>query len=320
MSVVGEDFFDKGPGSGATVAGLRSLLTRSPADETDGVLDFIGDSSSDYCSNFGDQWQRFRNVQIDSISSSAESRDRFFGETDVDPKWLAGRLVLDAGCGAGRFSEIALQAGALVVAVDLSNAVYACRQTLSQFPADRFIVVRADLFDLPLPLASFDLVFSLGVLQHTPDPLRGVAYLAKFVRPGGRLATWIYERRPIDVVHPKYLLRRLTHGLSNAMKLSLAKALVTVFFPVGWLLAQFGDVGRKISFLLPYAARHRDRPGDLHQQWVYSVLDTYDWLGPVYDQPQTEREVSATMKAEGLVNVRRLSVRGMAIVGDVPCA
>jgi SAM-dependent methyltransferase len=310
----------KGSESNATVVDLRSMLTRPPADEVGGVMNFISDSGADYCANFGDQWQRFRNVQIDSLSGSKESRDRFFRETDVDSKWLAGKLVLDAGCGAGRFSEIAMQAGASVVAVDLSDAVHACRRTLSQFPADRFMVVRANLFDLPLPLASFDLVFSLGVLQHTPDPLRGVVALAKFVRAGGRLSTWIYERRKIDVVHPKYVLRRLTHALSNATKLSLAKLLVTVFFPAGWLLSRFGGVCRKISFFLPYAARHHERPGNLYQQWLYSVLDTYDWLGPLYDQPQTEIEVSTAMKTVGMVNIRRLPVRGMAIVGDAPCA
>src|ERR1700722_13144291 len=134
-----------GPGPVATVEDLRPLLTHPPVSEVDGVLNFISDSSVDYCTNFGDQWQRFRNIQIDSLSGSTESRDRFFRETGVDPKWLAGKLVLDAGCGAGRFSEIALQAGASVVAVDLSDAVHACRRTLSSFPADRFMVVRANL-------------------------------------------------------------------------------------------------------------------------------------------------------------------------------
>lgn len=297
---------------------LRSLLTREPILERDGVLDYVGASDLDYCANFGDQWQRFRAVQIDSLSNSTESHDRFFSETGVDATWLAGKVVLDAGCGAGRFSEIALKAGASVIAVDLSNAIYACRQTLSAFPPDRFLALRASLFDLPLSPASCDLVISLGVLQHTPDPLGGIAALSKLVRPGGRLATWIYERRPIDVVHPKYFLRRFTSKLGNSEKLALAKVLVTLFFPAGWMLSHFGEVGRKASFLLPYAARHRQRKDSLRSQWVYSVLDTYDWLGPLYDQPQTDTDVMATMKNRGLINVKRLPARGMAIIGDAP--
>jgi len=302
----------------AAPADLRALLARAPAGEAGGVLNFLADLDADYCSNFGDQWQRFRAVQIDSISGSTESRDRFYGETGLASGWLSGKVVLDAGCGAGRFAEVALAAGACVVAVDLSEAVFACQATLSRFPRERFLVLRADIFDLPLKPDSFDLVYSLGVLHHTPDPPGAVRALARYVRPGGRLATWFYERRAYDVIGPKFLMRHLTRRLPNGANLALAKIMVTAFFPLGWLFARLGELGRLLGFFLPYTPRHKARPGRLREQWLYSVLDTYDWYGPTYTRPQRQDDVIGAMAASGLIDARRLPARGMAIVADRP--
>ncbi len=55
-------------------------------------------------------------------------------------------------------------------------------------------VVRADLLDLPLAERAFDLAFSIGVLHHSPDPRRAFAQVAARVKPGGRLAVWLYRR------------------------------------------------------------------------------------------------------------------------------
>lgn len=147
----------------------------------------------------GFQWRSFRAVQLDSASGEQESRRRFLAETGWRPDELKGKLLLDAGCGAGRFAEVALECGAKVVAVDLSESVYACRQTLHRFSCEDYLILRADLFDLPLKSRSFEGIYCLGVLQHTPEPLEGLRRLARHLAPGGRLATWIYERRSPDM-------------------------------------------------------------------------------------------------------------------------
>jgi SAM-dependent methyltransferase len=299
---------------------LSSLLNREPVRIQDGVRDFIVEAEADYCRNFGEQWNRFRDIQIDSLSGKSESHARFFAETGWTAEDIKGKLLLDAGCGAGRFAEVAMDCGARVVAVDISEAAWACKKTLERFPEKDYLVIRASLFDLPFKKESFDAIYSLGVLQHTPDPLRALSCLTSFLAPGGRLATWIYERRAFDIslFQPRTWIRRAVASRSTESKLKLSRFLTATAFPVGWGLSWFGRTGERASQFLPYAARHHLGRGNLRRQWDYSVMDTFDWYGPLYDQPQSEAEVIRTMKEAGLIYVRRLPARGMAIVGEAP--
>jgi SAM-dependent methyltransferase len=299
---------------------LASLLIREPARVTDGVLDFVDTERDDYCENFGEQWNRFRKIQLDAGSSNSTSRERFFAETGWTPEEIKGKVLLDAGCGAGRFAEVALECGARVVAVDLSAAAWACHRTLARFSSYDYLVLRADLFDLPLRAQSFDGIYSLGVLHHTPDPLGAITHLVRLLKPSARLATWIYERRAPDLrwLQPRTWLRAATARQSNNRKLALSKSLTAAFFSVGWTLSWFGRAGEKASHFLPYAARHHLARGSFARQWDYCVMDTFDWYGPAYDLPQSETDLLKSMKSLGLTDVRRRAARGMAVTGEAP--
>ena len=78
-----------------------------------------------YASSFGLQWNQYRTTQLDSHTGLTISKDRLIrllgGSLDV----VKGKMVLEAGCGAGRFTELLLGAGAHLNAVDLSTAVEA---------------------------------------------------------------------------------------------------------------------------------------------------------------------------------------------------
>jgi len=278
----------------------------------------LADERDDYCANFGDQWNRFGHIQLDSASGSRESHERFYRETGWDPAQIKGKVLLDAGCGAGRFAEVALEAGAYVVAVDISSAAYACRQNLARFPSSQYLVVRASILDLPFKRQSFDGVYSLGVLQHTPDPLGAVKHLSEFVAPEGRFATWVYEKHADwkEAFLPRVWIRAITAKWSDPTKLSMSKILTAIFFPLGWILSWFGRPGQLASWFLPYAARHQYGRGDLKRQWRYCVLDTFDWYGPEYEIRQVESEVRDAMVAGGLADVRRQRTLGLAMVGE----
>src|SRR6266705_2323461 len=94
-----------------------------------GVPRFV--AAANYASSFGFQWNRFPRTQLDSTSGTSISSDRFFGQSGWNAEELRGRRVLDIGCGAGRFAEVAVRSGARVVAIDSSSAVDACRSNLA---------------------------------------------------------------------------------------------------------------------------------------------------------------------------------------------
>ena len=85
-----------------------------------------------------------------------------------------------------------LDRGGSVVAVDLSFAIDAARENLSEREGIHFI--QADIFRLPFRPQSFDFVYSWGVLHHTPDPPAAFSRLPPLVRPGGKLMVFVYAR------------------------------------------------------------------------------------------------------------------------------
>jgi ubiquinone/menaquinone biosynthesis C-methylase UbiE len=93
----------------------------------------------------------------------------------------APRRVLDAGCGRGDFSERLADAGLEVVGLDLSARMV-------ELTRGRGIeAVVGDIGALPFPDASFDAAAANHVLYHLPDVDRGIAELARVLKPGGRL-------------------------------------------------------------------------------------------------------------------------------------
>ena len=105
--------------------------------------------------------------------------------------------MLDAGCGAGRHSDIALQLNPRnLVCVDLSHAVDLCRQNL--LDAGRSInsvtFAQADISNLPFKTNSFDVVYCMGVIQHTPNPLHTLCELVRVLKPSGRIIVDTYKK------------------------------------------------------------------------------------------------------------------------------
>jgi ubiquinone/menaquinone biosynthesis C-methylase UbiE len=127
----------------------------------------------------------------------------------VDFDALDGRDVLEVGCGSGIAVQLFAEAGADVTAVDLTPwAVDTTRARLEAFGlgADVF---EADAERLPFGDASFDLVFSWGVIHHTSNMDRALAELVRVCRPGGEVVLMLYHRRSIFFVAYRGLARFL---------------------------------------------------------------------------------------------------------------
>jgi len=109
----------------------------------------------------------------------------------IHPQWFAGKRVLDAGCGRGRWTRSLVELGADVTAIDFSKAALArTAEVCANSP--RLVTRRVDLLDIPADLGDFDLVFSFGVLHHTGDTWRALENVARLVGASGALVLYLY--------------------------------------------------------------------------------------------------------------------------------
>jgi SAM-dependent methyltransferase len=119
-------------------------------------------------------------------------------ELDLVRRYGAGKDVFEAGCGTGLLLREAAGFARSAVGLDLSRGM------LAPARARGLSVVQGSLTDVPLPSASFDLVYCMKVLAHVEPIERAVAELARLVRPGGHLLLEFYN--PFSL---RYLAKRL---------------------------------------------------------------------------------------------------------------
>ena len=120
-----------------------------------------------------------------------------------------GLRVLEIGCGCGSEAELFARAGAHYTAIDLTNAAASITRRRFQLLGFEGCFVQGDAENLPFPDASFDLVYSHGVLHHTPDTPRTIREIYRVLSPGGRAVVMLYYRDSFNYQVNLRIIRRL---------------------------------------------------------------------------------------------------------------
>lgn len=136
----------------------------------------------------------------------------------LEERDFAGKLVLEVGCGSGRPASVAASFGAEVVAFDLSEAVRTAQSLTAYYP--RLHIVQGDVYAPPF-IPRFDFVYSVGVIQHLPDPALALQRITPVVPPNRPLVIWVYGNREAWYA-PIEWLRRITTRLPYRMLHGLA--------------------------------------------------------------------------------------------------
>lgn len=244
----------------------------------DGIARFTGD---EHLASFGRQWNKYE------VAHDDEDRATFQAKTGVRLDELNGLRVLDAGCGGGRYSKVCGEAGATVVGADHSAAVSKARQLCSHLSNVAF--VQADLKRLPLEPASFDFVFSIGVMHHDADTRAVFDAVAKLVKPGGRYSVWLYRRN-----------QWWQEAINNALRhrtTKMAPEKLERWCEWGAWLGGLPVINQTLNKIVSFSA---------HPNRENRVCDTFDWYAPQYQYHHTVEELCGWFRDAGFGELKVL--------------
>ncbi len=180
------------------------------------------------------------NVDTDEIQKFAELAARWWDSSGemaplhvINPvrlryieqaaRGLAGKNVLDVGCGGGILTESLVRAGATALGIDLAEAsIDVAREHAQEHKiAADYRLIAAESLAVERP-ASFDVVCCLEMLEHVPDPAQTVAACAHLVRPEGTVVFSTINRNAksyaLMIVAAEYVLRLLPRGTHDYAK------------------------------------------------------------------------------------------------------
>jgi ubiquinone/menaquinone biosynthesis C-methylase UbiE len=185
-----------------------------------------------------------------------DAQGRVFGRF-VDFDALTGKDVLEVGCGSGIAAQLLAEAGAKLTAVDLTPwAVETTRARMRAFGLDAD-VFEADGEQLPFEDASFDVVFSWGVIHHSSDMDRALRELVRVCRSGGAIVLMVYHRRSLFYVAYKGFQRFLPLARRLGLHFEGARAgetegLIARHFTVPELRRKLAEAGLPNAQIVPY--------------------------------------------------------------------
>ena len=258
--------------------GVKSQDSKARWRIIDGIPRFVSDQ---HLESFGHQWTTFE------VAHDDEDRATFEAKTGIALNQLRGMRVLDAGCGGGRYSKICGENGAVVVGADHTRAVDKARNLCAHLLDVHF--VQADLKQLPLEQASFDFVFSIGVMHHDANTRAVFDAVAKMVKPGGRYSVWLYRRN-------QWWQELINTGL-RALTSRLPAAVLMPFCHLGAILGSIPMVNRTLNKVVNFSA---------HPSYENRVCDTFDWWAPRFQYHHTVDELRGWFAEAGFSQLKEL--------------
>ena len=252
------------------------------------IVDYIPRFHIDhgYVENWSIQWKQFRKTQLDSYTGYPHTGNRFWNNTKWKPEELAGKWVLEVGSGAGRFTEVLLEAGAKVVSFDMGLAVEA--NYLNNGGNDNLFLFQGNIYSMPVKDGFFDYVFCYGVLQHTPDPRKTIQCIYNKLKPGGKLSLDCYDKKwSFDPWHfPKFFWRPITTRMDLKRLYQLIEWYIPIWLPIDTFIRRIPIIGNYLSTLTTIPCWNYHFLGvssEEKQKWA--IMDTFDSMAAKYDQP-----------------------------------
>ena len=254
-------------------------------------------ATDSYVKSFSFQWNIHKSTQYSS-KENPFSENQIRRISNWDPEKMQGKLVLDAGCGSGRFSDVLERWGGEVVSVDLSYAVDSAEAMIGN--RKNVHIIQASIFELPFKESTFDYVWSYGVLMATPNTKKAFNSLVPHVKEGGELAIWIYSNYNKVPTFFSDVWRKFTLRIPNSLLYKLCYISVPLYYV--YKIPGIGHVLRNIFII------------GMRNNWRWRVLETFDWYSPKYQWKHRYPEVFKWM-TENNFEVIHMSEPPIGMVG-----
>jgi len=239
----------------------------------DGVPRFCRESDL----GFDERWRKHPAPQPTTI-------EQWVSKTNIPLSELSGKVILDAGCGIGRYCKFIGDYGAQVVGVDISwSGLSAARGN-----APGAALIQGDLLNIPLNDDCVDAAFSIGVLHHLPDPAAGFREVARLVRPGGKLAVWVYSGVQPEFDTKWQLYNDFLHEVTRSLPPDVLYEIVSRY------AVPIRDAYQPEWNALHQLMRPAYNPSD-----EQCISDMFDWHAPTYRFYHTYDEVKGWFDACG---------------------
>ncbi len=271
----------RSPVDGTAIRVNGDLLRDESGNEwpvADGIPRFV---QSEHLESFGLQWNKYE------VAHDDEDRATFAAKTGISLDELPGLKGLDAGCGGGRYCKVVAEAGGTVFGADHTDAVNKAAKLCAHLKNVR--LVQADLKQLPFEPATFDFVFSIGVMHHDADTRAVFDAVAKMVKPGGRYAVWLYRRN-----------QWWQEALNSAIRRRTTKwkpERLERWCRFGATLGGIPVVNRTLNKIVNFSG---------HPSRENRVCDTFDWWAPEYQHHHTVDELLGWYRDAGFTDLRVL--------------
>jgi arsenite methyltransferase len=224
----------------------------------------------------------------------------WFGVNSTDDfgRYMKGKTVLNAGCGCGRNEFFWGRFPAKIVDLDISRAIDVAKKNWSQ--DERFSFVQADVLKIPFADQSFDVVWSEGVLHHTPSTYHALQSCVRVLKADGVILFYVYRKKaPLREFADDYLRNAIADLPPDQAWAALE--------PLTHLAKAFSDIKAKVTIpvdvdLLGFKAG----TFDVQRFLYYNVMKfywndeftfdenvhiNYDWYYPKYCWRHTVQEI-----------------------------
>ena len=267
------------------------------------IASFVSEADSnvdqDTVDSFGKEWTTFSTFSDEDIRIAG---DQYF-DIVTDKMIGPASMVLDIGCGTGRWAKYLASRVKFIEAIDPSSAVLSASKLTAGNKNIRITQSGVDV--IPFPDESFDFVFSLGVMHHLPDTQDAIQKAANKLKKGGHFLVYLYyslDNRSLFfrmLFLPVHLLRMIVHRLPHGLKVIVCDILAVILYVPVISLAKL------IRFLFPSKLWYKKMPLAYYCDKSFQIIrnDSLDRLGTPLEKRYSRKEIEMMLRKAGFTEV-----------------